>query len=49
MDICGDVFVSEVFKLSSFVVTNFDLVYHLPSDDLWKEAIHHRFLSSTVL
>ena len=49
MDVCSDVFVSEVSKLSSFVITTFDFVHHLLSDDLWKETIHHHFLSSTVL
>ena len=31
---CGDVFLSEVSKLSSFIITNFDFVHHLLPGDL---------------
>ena len=45
VDVCGDVLASEVSKLSSFVITNFDFVHHLLPDDLLKKTIHHCSLS----
>ena len=50
MDFCGDVFASEVSKLSSLVITDFDFVHHLLlPDDLLKRKMHHRLLSSSPL